>query len=231
MNVRQVLRIVGLVAPVLCVAAPASATRIDFVWADTGSKHITVLPGSEVVLEARVTVEAPGIIGVAVSALATVGLLEALDFEVCPLTPGNPFGPGVCGPAPGQTLTAAGVGNVVLNGQNAGAPGGSYDPTPIPGLSGSFAALSVPTGGIPEGATFALAHITYSVVGLGFGEVLPYYREGVDGAVDIGATYYLPLADGADVTSGLSLQVIPEPAGFVLLVGGLLLLGARRKRR
>lgn len=226
---RRSVRALTALAPVLVLAAPASATRIDFVWESTGTNHITVLPGAAIVLEARVTVEEPGLDAVAVSALATPGLLEALDFQVCPLTASNPFGPGSCGSNQSSLLDAVGISNVVLNEQNAGAPGGSFDPTPIPGLSGSFAAITLPGSG-PTGGSFVLAHVTYLVTGVGSGEVLPYYRAGVDGAVELGSSFLIPLADGADVTSGVSFSVVPEPSTAVLLAGGILGVALWRRR-
>lgn len=228
---RRRMRIPTALIPVLLVAAPAGATRIEFVWADTGTSHISVLPGAEIVLEARVVVEDPGIWGVAVSALATPGLLEAVGFEVCPLVSGNLLAGG-CGADFGTLLSPIGVNNVVLNQQNAGSPGGAgFDPTPIPGLSGSFAAVRPPPGHDgPADGTFVLAHITYAVNGVGSGQVLPYYRGGVDGALENGSDFFIPLADGADVTSGVSFAVIPEPGAIGLLAAGLLALSAYRRR-
>ena len=227
---RRRLRILTILAPFLILAAPAGATRIEFVWSDTGTNHIAVQPGAQIVLEARVVVEEPGIAGVAVSTLATPGLLEAVDFEVCPLALGNSFA-GACGTDLGALLFPIGLGNVVLNDQNAGAPGGSFDPTPIPGLSGSFAAVVNPPGDGPTQGTFVLATVTYSVVGVGSGQVLPFYREGVDGALFNGFSYFVPLAEGADVTSGVSFSVIPEPGTFALLALGLGALAAAARRR
>jgi hypothetical protein len=60
--------------------------------------------------------------------------------------------------------------------------------------------------------------------------VLPYYRAGVDGIVENGNTYLIPLADGADVTSGLSFSVVPEPSTVGLLASGLLAVAAWRRR-
>jgi hypothetical protein len=232
--VRQGLRVLLSVAPILLVAAPAAATRIEFVWAATGTNHITVSPGAEVVLEARVIVEDPGIWAVGVSALATPGLLEATDFEVCPAALGNVMA-GYCGGDLASALHPAGLTSVVLNTQNAGAPGGSFDPTPIPGLTGSLIAIGAPDSSLtisgPNDGTFVLAHITYTVTGVGTGEVLPYYRTGVDGAIETGSTYFIPLADGADLTSGLSLVVVPEPESFALLAMGLLALFRRRRAK
>lgn len=214
---------------VLLWAMPAAATQIQFLWEATGTDSITALPGQEVVLQVWVTVESPSITGVSVSALATPVLLEATGFEVCPLAPGNGSA-GFCGSLLGAPFLPAGVGNIVLNEQNAGSPGGSFDPTPIPGLSGSFAAFQDPPFPGTAAGSFVLAEITYLVAGFGFAEVLPYYREGVDGAVEVGSTYLLPLADGADLTSGVSLRVIPEPSTAVCLALGLVGIGLARRR-
>jgi hypothetical protein len=224
---RRSVRALTVPSAVLLLAAPAGATRIEFLWEATGTNHITVLPGAEIVLQAWVVVEEPGISLASVSALATPGLLEALDFEVCPAHASNPFGPGWCGASFATLLEPIGAGNVVLNAQNAGAPGGSPDPTPIPGLSGSFAAVRL--GGGPTEGSFVLADVSYRVTGIGSGEVLPYYREGIDGIVENGFTFLLPLADGADVTSGLSVSIVPEPSTAGLLAAGLLALAARRR--
>lgn len=212
-------------AVVLLAALPASATRIQFLWEATGTDSITAFPGQEVVLQAWVTVETPSIELIAVSSLATPGILEAVGFEVCPLAPGN-AAPGSCATSLGTTLSPIGVSSVVLNEQNGGFP----DPTPVPGLSGSFAAALPSLEDTPpaEGA-FVLAEITYSVAGFGFAEVLPYYREGVDGAVEVGNEYLLPLADGADLFSGVTLRAVPEPATAGSLLLGLLGIALARR--
>ena len=58
-----------ILASVLLLTAPAGATRIEFLWEATGTNHIAVLPGAEIVLQAWVVVEEPGIALAAVSAL------------------------------------------------------------------------------------------------------------------------------------------------------------------
>jgi|SRR5262245_14944971 len=217
-----------VLAPALLLASPAGATRIEFLWEATGTNHIAVEPGAEIVLQAWVVVETPGIWLAAVSALATPGLLQALDYEVCPADASNPFGPGSCGSDASLLLEPLGLSSVVLNEQNAGAPGGAADPTPIPGLSGSFAALRFASG--PTEGSFVLANITYQVTGVGFGEVLPYYRPGIDGIIVNGNEFLIPLAEGADVTSGVSFSIVPEPSTIGLLAGGLLAVAAWRRR-
>jgi hypothetical protein len=224
------VRTIGAFASLLLLllGGSAHATQIQFLWKATGTDSITVVPGQEVVLQVQVQAGTPGLQGVSVAALAPLDLLEAVAFAVCPAADGNLFA-GACGLESGNTLTPAGLTNVVLNQQNGGSPGGVFDPTPIPGLSGSFAALQNPSLPGVSDATFVLAELTFRVLGLGSGEVLPYYRAGIDGAVDVGSTFFVPLADGADFTSGASLQVVPEPGTFSLLALGLGLLARRRR--
>jgi hypothetical protein len=201
----------GLTLLIVLAAAPAAATKIEFVWQANGSKSITVLPGQEVVLEGRVIAEGDQFYGIGVSALAPIALLLATDFEVCP-NGCSPRGP-------------AGLGAVVLNHQT------DRDTValpfePVAGLSGSFAALAV----TPQSADFVLFELTFQVVGIGSGEVLPYYRLGVGGIADVDTGYFLPPADGADFASGITLTVIPEPATAMLLGAGLIFLVGRQRR-
>lgn len=192
------IAIAALATLVVAAATPAGAARIEFVWQATGTDSITVMPGEDVVLEGRVVTEGDDVIGVAVSALAPVSLLDATGFSVCP------SGCGSLGPA--------GLANVILNDQSG-----------LPGLSGSFAALSLSV----QQVDFVLFELTYRVVGLGSGEVLSYYREGVDGLADRDTGFYIPPVVGADLSSAISLTVIPEPSTAALLALGLAGFAAR----
>ena len=202
MPVRTVL--LSLASLGLLLAAPAGAARIDFVWQSTGTREITVAPGQEVVLEGRVATEGEALYGAAVSALAPTALLSAQSATVCPSG---------CG-----MLQPAGVNNIVLNGS-------PDDGAVVDGLSGSFAAINL----APEDEDFVLFALTYLVVGVGSGEMLPYFRTGIDGLADSNLVVLFPPVEGADFSSGISLTVIPEPATSLLLAGGLGVLASRRR--
>ena len=199
------LRTLLLAAALVCLAGPASAVRIEFVWQATGTNAITVLPGQEVVLEGRVVTEGDDLYGVSVSALAPTGLLTATGFEVCPTG---------CSP-----LVPAGLTNIMLN--------NASDSGPVAGLSGSFAALGL----TPRTTDLLLFELTYQVLGVGSGQVVSYYRDGIDGvATDFGGVLFPPVV-GADITSGITITVVPEPSTALLLAASLLALAAGRRSR
>lgn len=204
----------GLILLSLFAAAPAAATRVEFVWQATGTNSITVAPGEQVVLEARVIAEGDRHYGIGVSALAPIDLLLATGYEVCP---------NGCG-----TLAPVGLDNVTLN--NASDRAGAGKPyRPVDGLSGSFFAVSLASTSID----YVLFELTFQVQGVGSGQVLPYYRAGLGGIADVDLGFLLPPVDGADFSSGITLNVIPEPTTGTLLGVGLLgvALGRRKHAR
>ncbi|MGI9590756.1 MAG: PEP-CTERM sorting domain-containing protein [Myxococcota bacterium] len=203
----------------LSFAASAGATTVSLVWTSRNGAPIAettaldAVVGDTAQLEVRVAADAAGVSVISESLAYDTSGLDATFVEICPAAPGNDSA-GFCGePAFGELLT----------------PFPDPNSWSIDDLLGEIYLITAagPSFTNDEGqanTTFTLGRVDFEISAEGFWDLTPFIRQGIDGAIDLGNNFFIPVQEGASVYA-----IIPEPGTFLLVGGGLLVLCARRR--